>query len=241
MGFKEVSEGIYRLDIFYDDITTSVFAFENKSDWFVMDFGVSDKCAKECIIPEIQSFGIKPKYLLCSYMHFDHNGGIAAVATHYPEAEVVFFASDFEFGSRLVSYAFDGQMLLERYKILNLKGHTDAGMGILDTKNKILVAADALQMYGIGEYGTNIDNPSGYIDMLNRIRGMNLHGIISSHSYYPYGDTAFGKEAVENYIDACFEALKLIAQTAKKSKDKNPEKIAENYRKMYPNLPVVSA
>lgn len=241
MGFKEISGGIYRLDIEYGEISTSVFAFENRGHWFIMDFGVSNENAEEAIIPEIKALGIKPEYLVCSHTHFDHRGGITAVSEYFPEAEIILFDKNLKLDGHKITYAEDGQMLFDRYKILNLKGHTDDGLGILDTENSILVSGDALQMYGIGNYGTNIDNPSGYINMLKRVRKINPSAVLSSHSYYPHGISAFGKEAVDNFINVCLEAYELQIEAVRKSKSCDPLSIAEKFRTQHPDLPIVSA
>lgn len=241
MGFKAVSDAIYRLDIECGEILTSVFAFENRGHWFIMDFGVSDENAKEAIIPEIEASKINPEYLVCSHTHFDHRGGISAVSEHFPEAEIILFDKGFKLDGHKITYAEDGQMLFGRYKILNLKGHTEDGLGILDTESNVLVSGDALQMYGIGNYGTSIDNPTGYIDMLKRVRNINPRAVLSSHFYYPHGISAFGQEEVDNFINACLEAYMLQIDAVKKSKSRDPQVIAAKFRSCHPDLPVVDA
>lgn len=240
MSFKQISDGIYKLDIFCDEIYTSVFALESNSEWIVMDFGVSDRCAEECIIPEIEKMGIDPKYLLCSHTHFDHIGGIGAVASAYPSAVLMLFDPNFTLEGKEILRPENGAILLERYKLLNLKGHTNDGLGIYDLKNGVLLSADALQMYGIGDYGTNLDNLHGYFEALEEISALKPSVIFSSHYYYPHGSFAKGDEAVQKYINACYEAVELIKNTIKESQYTDYQKIADEYNSIYPTLPRIS-
>lgn len=239
MSFRMISEGIYKEDIPFEDGYTSFFAFENGGEWAVMDFGASFDDGINHIIPSIREMGFYPKYLLCSHTHGDHIGGAEAVCSYFENVPLMKFSPYLNVGGKMAAELSDGQILFGRFKLLNLKGHTDDGLGVLDIKENILVSGDGLQLYGGGRYGTNISNPGGYIETLNRLKKLNLNGIISSHSYEPLGAEAFGKASAVKYIETCKEAFDLIVRIINENKEKNSEEIAKIYNAE--NLPTLSS
>lgn len=206
VDFFKIKDGIYKLNIPYDDGFTSIFALENCKEWMVVDFGATDYDGKFYIISAIKKMGFVPKYLVCSHIHEDHSGGLKIIAKEFPKAEIWTFSRDLKI-EKNINYLTDEQIFLERYKFLSLKGHTDCSCGILDMKNNVLLSFDCLQGIGIGKYSPNIDNASEYEKTLKKILSLNLDGIVASHEYEPFGSVAFGKEEVFEYIDACRKAF----------------------------------
>lgn len=226
MLFNKIRESIYKLNIPFEDGFTSVFALENDGRYILVDFAASDYDSDRYIIPAIKELNFTPEYLLCTHIHNDHCGGINHLAEEYKNAKIMAFSEDFKVENRKVHLLSDGEVLLERYEILNLKGHTNDSAGILDTKQGILLCADSLQGKGIGRYGTNIENPEGYINTLKRVSELDLNGIIASHDYEPCGSTAFGKTAVSDYIAASAEELDYITSIIKSHPTADAEEIA---------------
>ena len=125
----------------------------------------------------------------------------------------------------------ENDILLERYKIISLGGHTDDSIGILDMKNNILLTADALQGEGIESYGPNIDNMEKYIDTINKIADILPDGIIMSHEYAPLGGTIFGADEVKRYLNICINSAEKIISAARENPGFSPQQIADIYNR----------
>lgn len=237
MSFYAVSKDIYMCDIPYEDGFTCSFIFENNGEQILADFGATKSDVDNVIVPALQESGFNPRYLLVSHLHPDHCGGLEYATEIFPNSKVLAFAQDFKQAN--IHQLKDGEVFLNRYKVINLKGHTDDGLGVLDTENGILVSFDCLQQYGIGNYGINIDNPTGYVETLNRVGSMDLKGIISSHAYFPLGISAFGN--VKDYLEISRTAFDFTLKIALDRKTDSPEEIARTFASTHPELPKISA
>lgn len=240
MSFYRLTDGIYKCDIPYEDGFTCAFIFENGNRQILADFGATKSDVTDIIVPAVKEAKFNPSVLICSHCHSDHCGGFEYAVDFFPNGEITAFSVDYNLQGKTVRRLNDGEILLDRYKVFNLKGHTDDGMGILDEKNGILVSFDCLQQYGIGNYGLNVDNPKGYKETLEKVRNMHLNGIISSHGYYPLGISAFGKDVPE-YLNASVEAFKLTEDFAVKNRNLTPQEIEEKFALIYPELPKIPA
>lgn len=241
MKFEELKRGIYRLKIPFENIYTSVFALENNGRYIIFDSASGDDDSYNYIIPAIKEMGFYPEYLICSHTHSDHSGGINALSKSFPNASVMAFSDQIKpIGKELYSLT-DGEILLDRYKILNLKGHSDDSAGILDIEENILISADCLQLYGITKYGTGVAMPAEYMNTLDRVRALGLNGLITSHEYVPLGSLAFGNESVIKYLDTCADAVRLIVNTIKQNSAASAEELSKIYTSEHKDLPTVNA
>lgn len=227
--FSKINDSIYKLNIPYSDGFTSVFALENKGKMIIVDSAANDSDVKNYILPAISEIQLFPEYILCSHMHEDHFGGMDSLSNVFENAEIMVFSHNFKLKKRKIHYLFDGEILLDRYKIINMPGHTDDSIGIIDLENNILLSFDSLQGKGIFKYGINIENIEKYIDTLNKVSELNIDGIISSHDYEPFGSIVFGKEKVNEYIDVCLEAVNDLISIVQNNPDLNSKKITELY------------
>lgn len=240
MEFKEIKKDIYKLNIPFEDGFTSVFALKNGDRWLLLDAASTDDDGKNHILPALKKMEIYPEYIIGSHLHEDHFGGIKILADTFSKALVSVFSESFVMEGKNIHYLKDNELLLDRYKILLLMGHTEDSIGILDTKSNILVSTDCLQLYGIGIYGTGLALAGEYIKTLEKLRKLNLEGIITSHDYYPLGSTAFGGDMVAKYLDTCADALNLIIKTIEENTSSTPDEIANIYNSSYPELPLIS-
>ena len=251
--FRCVSEDIYKLDIPCGYGFTSVFALKYGNEWLVIDSGMSDNDVENFIIPAATELGVTPKWLICSHLHDDHYGGFKRLSEYYKKAKVASFGEKEIPGVKNKHRISNGELFIGRYKAISLKGHTDDGIGILDTKENILLSFDCMQFFGIGSNGVNLIDINEYLITLQKVSDMKLHGIIASHSYDLYGAEAFGKVEVSNYINGCYNAVNCILNTIHtcvdiggmeiKTRDKIEkiaEKIVEKYNNDNKNLPPAS-
>lgn len=205
--FQRVSDGIYKLNFPYADGFTGVLALEADGRWLLMDFGAKDADGRDYILPAIRRLGFVPECLVCSHTHEDHVGGVRCIADAFPNAKLLFLSPDYRLDGREIERASEGMLLLGRYRVVALRGHASDELGLFDTRTRVLVCGDALQLYGIGGYGLNLDDPRAYAETLDRLAADPPDGLICSHEYEPYGSTAFGAAAVGRYLDTCKDGL----------------------------------
>lgn len=194
---EKLYEGVYRICIPFEDIYTTAFVFVKGGECIIADSGTSGYDAKTFIIPEISNLGLSPRYIIASHTHSDHSGGISTLEKYYPEAKSVCI----EKGNIA-----DGDILFDRWEILNLKGHTEDSIGILDTQTDSLFSFDSLQLRGISRYRDGVTDKAEYKKSIDRLRKLDLQRIIASHDYDPYGFLAVGKSEVKIYLDECEKA-----------------------------------
>lgn len=191
---EKLYDNVYRILIPFESVETSVFVFVNNNKCIIVDAATTKQDVEDYIIPEIEKLGVTPEYLVASHFHSDHSGGMPTLEKAYPNAKSLGF---------LKGNIIDGDMLFDRYKLLNLKGHSDDSMGILDTNTLTLFPFDSLQLKGIDVYRNNVSDPSEYLKSIARLREIRINKIIASHDYDPYGYFATGESEVKRYLDGC--------------------------------------
>ncbi len=191
--FEKITDGIYRIKVPFEDIYTSVFALCEEGKCILLD-SACEGDVEVCIIPALQKLGITPDYLIASHYHSDHSGGMTALRIAYPNAT-------------LKAYQ-DGERLLGRFVVLNLKGHTDDCLAIYDEKTHTLISCDCLQAYGIGRYSTSVEDKAAYMQAIKTVRGLSPSMIIASHEYEPCGAIMKSESEIEKFLLACEQAVK---------------------------------
>ncbi len=198
---EQLKEGIYRICIPFETIYTTSFVLVEGRDCIVYDFGSKAADAETYIIPMLDSLGVNVRYLAVSHAHGDHCGAISAMIEQYPTAKVV------HMGKRWNSIPIlDGDLLLDRFRLVGLMGHSDDGLAIYDRKTETLISGDALQAWGIDHWKTYFTDYELYTEALNKVRTLDPHTIIASHEYEPCGAIAEGREAVAVYLAECEKA-----------------------------------
>ena len=108
----------------------------------------------------------------------------------------------------------DGELFLNCLTSVSLPGHTQNSVGYLDTRTNTLLSGDCLQLKGVGKYRNGIAYVDHYINSIYKLQQMKLDRIIAAHEYDPLGSVASGRDAVEAYLNLCFQ----IAVSMKKQK-----------------------
>ncbi len=196
----KIQDGIYRIKIPFETIYTTSFVLVNENDAIVYDFGSSDSDAETYIIPELEALGVDVRYLAVSHDHGDHSGGIGAMITKYPNAKVI------SMKDKWGDLSHNGDILLCRFKLIHLKGHSDDGLAILDIKTNSLISGDTLQAWGVDRWKTYFTDYTLYIETLEKVRCLDVDTIIAAHEYEPCGYIAAGKEEVSIFLDECKKA-----------------------------------
>ncbi len=202
---ERLKEGIYRVCIPFENIYTSVFILIKGSEAVILDSGANEDDSRKYVIPAVAELGVTPKYLVSSHTHGDHHGGINALKQAFPDAVPALFSKDVADSY----YLTDGEVLLGRFKVLNLKGHSEDSLGILDLHTNTLISCDSLQMYGIDKYRGLIFDAEKYLESINRVRMLKVSAIIASHEYEPLGFMAEDKN-VQKFLGICEKATRAV-------------------------------
>ena len=190
--FEKVIDGIYRLNIPFDTVYTSVFLVKSESGAVLVDCATTNEDVDGYIVPALRNVGFELtdiKAILVTHGHTDHAGGLDRILHHAPNIEVI----------RKVSALWDG---LEAYPMY---GHTNDMIGLFDTRTGTLISGDGLQGAGVDKYRAYAQNKKSYYETIERIKqDERIENLIFSHAYEPwYKDHIFGRESVTEALEEC--------------------------------------
>jgi len=239
----EITENIFRLTVPFMDIYTSVFVIKTDNGALIFDTATYDADVTEYIIPFLNKIGVgddELKYIFVSHNHQDHSGGAKKLKEFFPDAVII--SGNKEICSQYNnSYiAKDAESILEVLKVVSIPGHTADSCAIFDTRNKVLLSGDCLQMHGIygcGKWGSNIPFPDEHIKAIEKLREMDIDQIITAHDYHPYGYIHKGREQIKRALDACVQPIYDIKSAVDSHPELNDEGVCELYNAS--GLPVV--
>lgn len=191
-GFIRELNDIYRLEVPFENIYTSVFLVRSPSGVIIVDCATTNEDVDGYIIPALGAMGYGPSdidTLVLTHKHSDHAGGLLQLLSLAPDIKVV----------RDVREIFDG---IYTYP---MAGHTEDCIGLLDTRSHTLIAGDGLQGAGVDKYRCYTQDPKAYIRTIERIRNdSRIENILFSHAYEPWNsDALFGRKKVINCIRDC--------------------------------------
>ena len=205
MHLTDFRDGLYRIEVPFEDITTAVFAVGSPDRYLLIDCATTAADVDTVIFPALKELGWRnpPEALLLTHRHGDHAGGADRLRELLPSLPI---RSPEPLKTQEVTILHGGEVFLDRIEAISLPGHTANSMGYLDRKTGTLLSGDTLQLFGISRYRNGIRYPSLYRASIGRIRSMPLLRIIASHEYDPLGACAEGREAIEAYLDTCLSA-----------------------------------
>ncbi len=202
MEFERLADGIYRLCVPFEEIYTSVFLLQFQAGCILLDGAASDEDAENYVLPALEKVNAQPQMIVRSHNHGDHSGGVARIAKAFPDAKIGLMEDDFPNDGRYIRL-YDGDVLLDRFQVLNLRGHTDDCLALLDIKTNTLISGDCLQGGGIGKYGVSFTDVAAYLQSVERVKNLKVDRIVASHEFAPYGFFAEGIQMVNTYLNEC--------------------------------------
>ncbi len=203
MKIEDYGQGLFRLNVPFEDLTTSVYFAVTPIGTAIIDSATYASDADEWILPALKEIGVEQQSvtaLLLTHDHGDHAGGLPRLKELLPEAVVrTSFPAPFTDGELLR----DGDLVMNRLQTVALPGHTKTSVAYLDLQTNSLLSGDCLQLKGIGKYRNNITEPLLYLQSVKRLMTMNLDRIIAAHEFDPLGSVAEGKTEVQTYLEEC--------------------------------------
>ncbi len=224
----------------FEDIYTSVFALLNGNKLIIFDTATTESDVKTVILPAINILGIEPDFIVCSHQHGDHCGGMRYLLKAYPKAVAALYDKNIEYKGHKTVHLNDGDILLDRFMVLNLKGHTKDSIAFYDLKNKTLISADCLQLNGVSKYGTGVSDYNDYIETLKRVKSLRINNIIAAHDFVPLGNSAFGSCAVDEYLKECENSIENICEFVRKNNMLSNDDIVDSYNLQNAKLPPIN-
>ncbi len=170
--FEYITEGIYRLCIPFECIYTTVFALVDKKRAILLDCGSCDADVDNYLLPALCREGWEMCGMLCSHRHEDHDGGLGRMTELFPGK---------------ILKPIEGDILLSRFHVIALPGHTADCIGIWDPQTRTVIACDAVQQKSIDRFPISVSDPDAYKQTLERIRTLAPQMLLCSHDYDPFG------------------------------------------------------
>ena len=243
--FKLITENIYKLDIPFENITTSSFLVRTPEGDILVDCGTYESDVTDILLPALKEIKADVKYLFITHFHGDHAGGTPTLIKVIPPFKCLSFSKGFceKFGGILLT---NNREIMPDICFLSLPGHSADSGALLDKRTGSLITGDCLQLWGISKYGCGVGQPNEYKKTLQRLKSQPPKNIFAAHEYYPLGSIAMGKEAVDEYIDECSRIYSEVCEFTLSQKKKDIadiDKIAADFmnekRKTHPNMPTI--
>lgn len=196
-GFYRETNDIYRLEVPFYTVYTSVFLIDTPEGYILVDCATTNEDVDERIIPALERQGVplsEVKKIVITHDHSDHAGGLPQILKQIPHIEVVKEVTNLANG--VCTYP--------------LPGHTKGFIGVLDERSGTLISGDGLQGAGIKQYRTMLADKNAYIETLERIRlDERIENVLFSHEYEPwYKNKMLGRKNVLECLDECRKYIK---------------------------------
>ncbi|MEE1280335.1 MAG: MBL fold metallo-hydrolase [Oscillospiraceae bacterium] len=208
MNIDKIDNGLFKIRIPFEEITTTVYIYVCEQGVAIIDSATYSSDVDEYIIPALDTMNIPyddVKYLLLTHNHSDHAGGIRRLSENFPNA-MLCTSFNIDLSNRIDLV--DDKTIFGNLKAIYLPGHTEHSFGFYDTFTKTLLSGDCLQLDGIGKYRNGIKNFDRYIESVNKLKCIDINRIVAAHEYDPFGSTAVGKRSVMRYLNKCNEIAK---------------------------------
>ena len=203
---EKIRDGIYRLLVPFEDLTTTVYIEKRDTGVGIIDSATYPSDVDGYILPALSALSVAPcevEYIALTHCHGDHAGGSRRLLELLPNARL--FAHPDENIDGAIPLR-DGDRL-GGFVAVHLPGHTLGSLGFFDGESRTLLSGDCLQLRGIGKYRSGVVFPELYRGSVEKLRAMGISRIVAAHEYDPLGSIAEGEAAVTAYLDECIRAI----------------------------------
>ncbi len=208
------NENIYKLEVPFSGIYTSVFFVNVNGEHYIIDTGSNATDVTGYVVPAMNELGIgleSVKGILLTHTHGDHAGGLSTLAPLCPNAVVYGVkGSNADAASNPYSAVYDGFVIGDIIKAVTIKGHDTDACGYIDTRSNTLISGDSLQLHGIASWGCQVRDIDAYLASMQKLQGLAIENILVSHAYCPSGAYAVGAEASQKYIQDSIDCLETL-------------------------------
>lgn len=234
-----INENIFRIEIPYKDIYTTVYIVKTEAGVLFFDAASSDEDIETFVLPYLAGIGITTdsvKYVFISHNHRDHARGIAAYCKAFPGVCIITRSSELKesLEGEHVLMPDDGDSILSVLNVIAIPGHTKDSAAIFDRRTKTLITGDCLQLRGIfgsGLWAANIRFPDEHFKALDKVKTMDIDEVLMAHDYHPCGYHCEGAEAITTALNACTEPLKEVEELILSHPNCDDEAIAAIYNR----------
>ncbi len=231
---ERLADGISRIQMPFCGVHTPSYILENGDKVIILDCGFSNDAATEHILPHLGDVADRVEYIVLSHIHEDHSGGLDAVKKACPNSKVALFSKDIP----NARYLENDEIFIERFKVLHLPGHTPDSIALYDTKTRMLLSSDCLQMYGLGQYAA-IGDFAAYYRSVEKVCQLNPKAVITAHEFRPLGMEFYGDD-VYKCLYLCKEAANFVVDFVKNNRTDDNKEVAKLFNTMHPNHPTIN-
>lgn len=231
------TDDIIRIHLEWGIIKTCVFLVKNANDYTMIDCGLNDMTTHEQLLPALKRLQIplaSIKTLLISHTHDDHIGGLQSLLQCMPHTEI-FACRKF---TETTNFLSDG-LRFESLQAVHLPGHTLDSYGFLDLRTNSLISGDAIQLWGIGNFGVNAESPQDYLQSHEKLLKMPIENIFSSHYYDFLGIRTWGEKESAEYIKESAKNYQMLIDFVKEniSKTTNVQELCSLFQNEHSHYP----
>lgn len=223
-SFVKIADGLFRLDVPFDHLYTSVFLLDGEHPT-VIDAATTREDVQTRILPALREMGVTDSVgtLLLTHRHGDHSGGAPFLLEALPAWKLGVLSPN---------------QSLDRVTAIPLGGHTEDSMGYFDTHTGTLMAGDGLQFFGVGKYGCSIVDASLYEATLDRVAALAPNAILPSHDFIGGAACAVGHAEVTALTAAARDAWEQIKSfILAYPLDTDPFAVVRAWKDTYPARP----
>ena len=223
-SFFKIADGLFRLDIPFDHLYTSVFLLDGDHP-IIVDAATTREDVQARILPALREMNVigRNGTLLLTHRHGDHSGGAPFLLEALPAWKLGVLSPNQSCGC---------------VTAIPLPGHTEDSMGYFDTRTGSLLAGDALQFFGVGKYGCSIADAALYEATLARITALSPNAIFPAHDFIGGAARAVGQAEVTAMLNAARDAWDQIkAFILTYPTDLDPFEVVRAWKAASPTLP----